>query len=175
MERSDERTSQQPVVLVGHGGIPKDFPRDQLTRLKALEAKRRTAGTDPTPEEMELDTRLRRWPRTSETDPYQEGLEALAAQLKPFLNGVRVAIAYNEFCAPTVEEAVVQLITTGARPITVVPSMLTPGGSHSEIDIPESLQRLRTRYPDIDLRYAWPFDLSAVAAMLAAQLRRFQS
>jgi hypothetical protein len=29
------------VVLVGHGGVPKDYPRELVNRLKALEAQRR--------------------------------------------------------------------------------------------------------------------------------------
>ncbi len=161
------------VVLVGHGGIPTDYPREPLTTLKTLEGKRRATGSDPTPEEIALDHSLRQWPRTPENDPYQAGLEALAAELKPAFNGELFAIAYNEFCAPTVEEAVETLIAAGARQIRVVPSMFTPGGSHSEREIPETLARLRNKHPEIDLRYAWPFDLKQVASMLAAQLSRF--
>lgn len=161
-------------MLVGHGGIPKDYPRELITKLRGLEAKRRAAGGPPTPEEMDLDAKLRRWPRTPKTDPYQAGLEALAARLQPSLNGDLFAIAYNEFCAPTVEEAVKTLIAGGATAITVVPSMLTPGGSHSEMEIPETLEKLRAAHPGIELRYAWPFDLGQVAAMLAGQIRQFQ-
>jgi CbiX. len=67
------------------------------------------------------------------------------------------------------------MIQAGITMITVVPSMLTPGGSHSEIEIPESLDRLRRRFPHVQIRYAWPFDLPAVASMLASQLQRFES
>ena len=161
------------VVLVGHGGIPTDYPREPLNALKALEGKRRATGGDPSPEETALDLQIRQWPRTSENDPYQAGLESLAAHLKPAFNGDLFAIAYNEFCAPTVEEAVETLVAAGARQIRVVPSMFTPGGSHSEREIPETLARLRRKHPEIDLRYAWPFDLKQVASMLAAQLIRF--
>ena len=55
-----------------------------------------------------------RWPRTPKTDPYQAGLEALAARLQASLNGDLFAIAYNEFCAPTVEETVETLLAGGA-------------------------------------------------------------
>jgi sirohydrochlorin cobaltochelatase len=161
------------VVLVGHGGIPTDYPREPLNALKTLESKRRVTGGDPSPEETALDRRIRQWPRTPQNDPYQAGLEALAAHLRPALNGDLFAIAYNEFCAPTVEDAVETLIDAGARQIRVVPSMITPGGSHSEREIPETLARLRNKHPQIDLRYAWPFDLKEVASMLAAQLTRF--
>jgi sirohydrochlorin cobaltochelatase len=91
------------------------------------------------------------------------------------LNGDLFVLAYNEFCAPTVEEAVETLIAGGATAITIVPSMLTPGGSHSEIEIPETLERLRAKHLGIELRYAWPFDLGQVAAMLAGQIQQFQN
>lgn len=162
------------VVLVGHGGVPKDFPREQFTKLRTLEAKRRASGGPPTAEEMELETRIRRWPRSPQNDPYQTGLEALAGHLQATLNGDLFAIAYNEFCAPTVEEAIEELIAAEATEITVVPSMFTPGGSHSELEIPETLRHLRAKHPTVVIRYAWPFDLGEVASMLAGQLQRFQ-
>lgn len=52
-------------------------------------------------------------------------------------------------------------------------TMFTPGGSHSEIEIPELLDRLRQKHPGVELRYAWPFDLQQVAHTLAEQVRRF--
>jgi sirohydrochlorin cobaltochelatase len=51
--------------------------------------------------------------------------------------------------------------------------MLTPGGSHSEVEIPEILDHLRPQYPEVELRYAWPFDLKLVANTLAEQVTRF--
>ncbi len=166
-------TVTRGVVLVGHGGIPKDCPQELVTRLKQLEAQRRAAKTPPTPEEIELDTKIRRWPRTTATDPYQSGLEAVAVQLRAQLAGILFAVAYNEFCAPTLQEAVEELIEKGATHITVTTTMFTPGGSHSELEIPEILHHLRTRHPGIELRYAWPFDLSMVAKLLQEQVARF--
>ena len=161
------------VILVGHGGIPKDCPQDLVTRLKRLEGQRRAAKMPPTAEEIELDRRIRGWPRTTETEPYQAGLEAVAKQLDAQLDGVLFGLAYNEFCAPTLEEAVEDLVKQGATDIVVTTTMFTPGGSHSEIEIPEILDHLRSKYPDVTLRYAWPFDLREVARTLAEQVRRF--
>jgi sirohydrochlorin cobaltochelatase len=127
----------------------------------------------PSPEERELDTKIRQWPRTPETDPYQSGLEAVAAKLRANLGEVLFAVAYNEFCAPTLEESVVDLIKKGATHITVTTTMFTPGGAHSEVEIPEILEQLRKQYPDIVLRYAWPFDMNLIAAMLATQVKQF--
>ncbi len=169
------RTSRERkgVILVGHGGVPKDFPREDVAKLKRLEGQRRASGSPPSAEELALDQRMRTWPRTPETDPYRTGLESLAARLHPLLGGALFAIAYNEFCAPTLEEAAEGLIKEGATHIVVVSSMATPGGSHSEIEIPETIDCLRARHPGTNFRYAWPFDLDLIAGLLAEHVRRF--
>lgn len=163
------------VVLVGHGGIPKGYPGEKVTKLKRLEAQRRAAGQPMSSEEHELDQNIRLWPRTPETDPYQAGLEKLASQLKPLIDGAHFSTAYNEFCTPTLEEAIETQIAEGAKDITVVSTMFTPGGSHSEYEIPEEMAELRKKHPGITLTYAWPFDLGKVAEMLAAHLKQFQT
>jgi sirohydrochlorin cobaltochelatase len=161
------------IVLVGHGGIAKDCPAELVSRLKRLEGQRRAAGIPPSAEEQELDATIRRWPRTPATDPYRAGLEAVGTALRPLLDGTLFALAYNEFCAPTVQESIEDLIRQGATHITVATTMFTPGGAHSELEIPEVLARLRPKYPGVELRYAWPFDVQLIATTLAQQLKRF--
>ena len=97
----------------------------------------------------------------------------MAARLRAQLDGALFAVAYNEFCAPTLEESVEELIKKGATEITVTTTMFTPGGSHSEVEIPEILEQLRPQHPHVVLRYAWPFDLNLVANTLAEQIKRF--
>ena len=166
------QASTRGVILVGHGGIPKDCPSDLVTKLKRLEGLRRQNGQPVSAEEAELDRKIRQWPRNAKTDPYRTGLEALASELRPLLNGALFAVAYNEFCAPTLEEAVADLVEQGVSDIVVITTMFTPGGSHSEVEIPEIIDQLRKQHPGIVLRYAWPFDLNLVAKTLAEQLRR---
>ena len=160
------------ILLVGHGGVPSDCPRELVRQLKALEGQRLARGGAPSVEEQALDRRIREWPRTAESDPYQAGVEQLAAALRARLGGVRLAVAYNEFCAPSLDEAVERLVADGVADVTVVPTMLTPGGSHSEIEIPAALDALRARHPRLTLRYAWPVDVALLADMLAAHLAR---
>jgi sirohydrochlorin cobaltochelatase len=164
--------SRAGVILVGHGGIPKDCSRDLVMKLKRLEGQRRSSGHPPSPEELEVDRTIRQWPRNAQTDPYQAGLQLLAAELQPLLSGALFRLAYNEYCTPTLEEAVADLVREGATDITVLTTMFTPGGAHSEVEIPEILDQLRPRHPGVQLRYAWPFDLSLVAGMLAEQLKQ---
>lgn len=164
---------RRAIVLVGHGGVPKDCPHELVRKLKQLEAQRRASGAPATQEERELDQKIRRWPRTPQNDPYKEGLEALAASLRPLLKRDRLVVAYNEFCEPTLEEAVETLIAEGIWEITVVSSMFTAGGSHAEIEIPETVGRLKRAHPEAAIRYAWPFDQQLVAGMLATHLKQF--
>jgi sirohydrochlorin cobaltochelatase len=140
-------------------------------KLKRLESERRSSGRPPSPEEIDLDRTIRHWPRNAETDPYQAGLQTIASALQPLLDDALFGIAYNEYCTPTLEEAVGDLIRLGATDITVITTMFTPGGSHSEVEIPEILDQLRLRHPSVELRYAWPFDVTLIAHTLAAQLR----
>lgn len=158
------------IILVGHGGIPKGYPADRVSKLKRLEAQRRAAGQPMSAEELELDTEIRTWPRTPETDPYQAGLEALGAKMRPMVNGDLFTLAYNEFCGPTLQQAVEDLIKQGAQTITVVSTMFTPGGSHSEYEIPEEMEELRSQHPSVTLKYAWPYDLSQVSKMLVEHI-----
>jgi sirohydrochlorin cobaltochelatase len=162
-------TEASAVVLVGHGSVASDTPRSLVQRLRALEAERRRDGTPISAEERELDARVRRWPRTASTDPYKAGVDAIAEGLRARVG--RVVVAFNEFCAPSLEEAVGGLAQEGVTRITVVTTMLTPGGVHSEVEIPETLRALEREHPGVAFRYAWPFDLEAVAGLLAEACR----
>jgi sirohydrochlorin cobaltochelatase len=165
--------SFEAVILVGHGGIPSDAPPGLVSDLKRLEAERRKRGeAEMSPREAELDRKLRDWPRTPDTDPYKFGLEAVAGELRARLDGRRLALAYNEFCAPSVEDAIADLVAQGATRITLLTTMFTRGGSHAESEIPELVHLARARHPGVEIEYAWPFDLARVADFLAAQLAR---
>ncbi len=167
--------SERAVILVGHGAAAKDCPRELVTRWKSLEGRRMATGGPPSEEEAALDRQIRQWPRTPENDPYRMGLLAIAEALGPLVAPATLSVAFNEFCAPTIEAAVAEAIAAGAKEIVVIPSMLTPGGIHSEVEIPEVLAHLRERHPEARFVYAWPFDLGQVAALLAARVAQASS
>src|SRR5690349_2631223 len=131
---SEHGTNPDAVVLVGHGVPATDCPRDLVLRFKALEGRRRAAGQVVTAEERALDQQLREWPRTEANDPYRAGMERVAHALASRTRGCRLVVAYNEFCAPSLEDAVRGLAREGVRRIQVVPSMITPGGVHAEVE-----------------------------------------
>jgi sirohydrochlorin cobaltochelatase len=158
---------KRAIILVGHGAAAADTPRPLVQRLKALEGQRRAAHAPMSDEERALDQKLRSWPRTDETDPYRAGVLRLAVRLAARAGtDWDVLVAFNEFCAPTVEESFAQAIVAGAREVVLVPTMMTPGGVHSEVEIPEIVAGLRAANPDVRVRYAWPFELDDVAGLL---------
>ena len=105
----------ESVILVGHGGLPSDCPPDVVSKLKRLEMDRRRRGVPASDEEKELDRKVRDWPRTPESDPYKVGLEKIASRLANKLPNYKIVAAYNEFCAPSIEEAAAGNLSMDAK------------------------------------------------------------
>lgn len=165
-------TPTKCVILVGHGGIPSDCPRELISEFKRLEA---AAKGRPSKELAAADAKLRAWPRTAQTDPYKAGLEAVAEALRKRLPDHHVIEAYNEFCAPSLEEAFEKAVQDGAAQITAISTMFTRGGVHSETEIPGIIARLQKRHPHVAARNVWPFDLDAVARFMAGEVERTEA
>lgn len=140
------------IVLAMHGMPPRDLPQRELAELFGLHA------------------RLEH----PENDPFFAGSMELADHLHR-ATGVGVVVGFNEFCAPSLDEALDEAASRGAGRITVLTPMMTRGGEHSEIDIPAAIRRAQDRHPGTRIDYVWPFDPAAVAEFLAAQMARPQS
>ena len=167
--------SKKALVLVGHGGLPSDMPSEMVEKFMRVHKGRIKAGGPITEHEIELDTAIRKWGRTPENDPYKTGLESLASHMEPMLKGHILKTAYNEFCYPAIEDAVDELAAENVSKIIIVTTMITRGGSHSEKEIPEELHALRSKYPNIDIQYAWPFNMDSFALFLTTHIKEFNS
>lgn len=163
------------IVLAMHGTLPRDLPRELAREFFALRGRLEQA---PAMERAtvqqryaELDSRLRHWPRTADNDPYHAASQAMAEQLSRATG--RDAIAgFNEFCAPSVDDAMDQAVARGAQQVVVVTPMLTRGGEHAEKEIAALVEAARLRHPGVDWVYAWPYPVEAVAQFLADQVAR---
>ena len=163
----------EAIVLIGHGGSASDIPRALVSELKRLEGERQMRkALVMSPREAELDKQVREWPRTRETDPYKYGVEEIAAALAPKLGGRRLVVAYNEFCAPSVEDAIEKLVVEGYKRILLISTMFTRGGIHAEFEIPAIVVETRKKHPGVNVEYAWPYEPGFIADFLAAQLAR---
>lgn len=163
----------EAVILIGHGAAASDTPRPLVEELKKLEIQRqRENRLEMSPREAELDREVRNWPRTKETDPYKFGLEDIGRTLAKRLEGRTLVLAYNEFCAPSVEDALEKLVGEGYKKITMVSTMFTRGGVHAELELPELVRVARRKHPGVAIDYAWPFSLDEIADFLAGHVKR---
>ncbi len=170
---SASRVPRTAVVLIGHGAPATDCPPQLIGELMALEWSAHNgshAAGGLQGRAAQLDAQIREWPRVESNDPYKVGLERLAQALRPLVPTEFLAVGYNEFCRPSVAEAIEQVLQRGAGRVFVIPSMMTPGGIHSEQDIPRALEAVRAAHPGITIEYLWPFELQQVAALLAAHV-----
>jgi sirohydrochlorin cobaltochelatase len=161
------------IVLAMHGAPAKDIPSSELMEFFKLHMALEH-GSAGFPAAMlhkhdEMDDKIRKWPRNAENDPFWDASHKLAEELSRITSHV-VIVGFNEFCSPSIDEALETAVLSGAHEIVVITPMMTPGGEHSEIDIPQSIERVQESHPGVSFRYAWPFDLSAVASFLAEQL-----
>jgi sirohydrochlorin cobaltochelatase len=163
------------IVLAVHGAPPRDFPREELTEFFGLHARLEHAVThNPILEARyeELEARVKSFPRTPQNDPFIFASRELAEALSKE-TGFEVLVGCNEFCAPTVAEALTQAADNGAGRVLVVTPMLTRGGEHAETDIAQAIESARGRHPGISFIYAWPFATRDVASFMAGQITCF--
>jgi sirohydrochlorin cobaltochelatase len=102
-------------------------------------------------------------------------LQAIAGGVRGASPGLRVELAFLEFMAPALGEAVDALTADGLDRITVVPLFLAQGG-HLKQDLPVLLDAIRARHPGVDIRVTpaigdAPELVAAIAGWALAQHR----
>lgn len=164
------------LILTMHGAPPKDFPRRELgeffTLHMQMENNPQRLDDSQRQRYTELNNRMRSWPRTAANDPFYASSQEMARRLE-VETGLETLVCFNEFCDPSLSDAVRTAVGKGAQRIVVITPMMTGGGDHSEIEIPAEIDQLRAEFPQVEMIYAWPFDPDAVTQLLAGQVRRF--
>ena len=162
------------IVLAMHGSPPKGVSPRQVIELiglhEGLEHAPALVRRLLEPRHRKLDAKMRAYPRTLQNDPFWAGSQELAEQLRA-ATGLEVIVGFNEFCAPTLDEALDQAAAQAGKIIVATP-MMTRGGEHSEAEIPETVRRAQARHPNVEFKYAWPLDVTAIAQWLAGQITR---
>jgi len=164
------------VVLAMHGSPPLDFPKDEMAEFMALRSRIEHAPHPLSSAQKlrceELEAKMRNWPRTGQNDPFYAGSQELAKHLRRE-SGLEVIVGFNEFCGPTLDEALEQAAGREADQILVITPMMTRGGEHSAVEIPEAIRRAQQKFPGQKMGYAWPFETEDIARFLSAQITRF--
>lgn len=103
---------------------------------------------------------------------FARGLEVVGRDVQAAVGpALRVVAAFFEFLEPSLDQAVAQLAVEGARRVVVLPYFLFDGREVKSI-IPEQLDRLRRRFPGLDLVQGPALGLDDRLVALAAQRGR---
>jgi sirohydrochlorin ferrochelatase len=164
------------IVLAMHGAPPLDFPESERAEFMILHSRLGHTSAAMTSDQKlrydQLEAKMRTWPRTGQNDPFYAGSQELARHLRQE-SGLEVLIGFNEFCAPGLDEALERAAAREAGKIVVLTPMMTHGGEHSAVDIPEAIRRAQQKFPRQKIVYAWPFATEDIARFLASQIARF--
>jgi len=158
------------IVLAMHGMPPKDFPKNEKREFfrlaRQVEDEKRT---DVLPRFQELDQKMRQWPRTRDNDLFHATAYELAQAMQK-KTGCEVLVGFNEFCAPNMTEILDLAASKKPERVIVITPMVTRGGSHSELEIPEDISAAQKRHPTVQFSYQWPYDTEAIAQFLTDQI-----
>lgn len=162
------------ILLAMHGTPPNDFPKDDAAQFFRLHSQMHSGEANETLKRRydKLEDKMRNWPRTSQNDPYSAGSQDLGLQLSK-VTGYEVIVGFNEFCAPSLDDAFDQTAKKGAQKFIVVTPMMGSGGHHSEVDIPSAIKRAQKKYPEITFYYVWPYKTTNLAQFLNDQIEQF--
>ena len=167
----DTTQNNTAILLAAHGAPATDYPPMRVGLLMMLEfaGKRAERVGFLRRWRDSLAEQARTWPRTTDNDPYKVAVDDLAVKLSARL-GYRTMVAHNEFCTPTIAEALDQLVAEGARRVIVLPTMLVRGNSHTEVEIQNAVNQAAKSHPTVDIHYAWPFEQARLVSLLADQV-----
>lgn len=111
-------------------------------------------------------------------DPdWRQPLDALVERLGARVPACTVTVAYLGSIAPSVAEAVAQLVAAGHRDVLVLAAFLSPGGRHIKRDVPQLVAEQAAAHPGLRLRLrpgalgAEPEVVEAMAQAAARALR----
>ena len=116
-EKDPNRPAAPVIVLAMHGAPALDFPKEELAEFFLLHARGGHGGGGQENLKRryeELEAKVRRWPRTAENDPFFAGSIELADQLRRESRS-EVFLGFNEFCSPSLAEALDQAARSGPR------------------------------------------------------------
>jgi sirohydrochlorin cobaltochelatase len=82
-------------------------------------------------------------------DPeWANSMRRVQAAVRQRMTSVPVELAFLEFMVPTLPDRAAELIAQGADKIVVMPMFIARGG-HLRKEVPEMIEALRVKYPDV--------------------------
>lgn len=148
------KKTKKCIILVGHGAFPLDIPKNEISEYMKLRSLHISGNLDHKnlKKFIELEKKIIYKKRTKNNDPHFYHHKILAKKLEQEI-GIKVFIAFNEFCAPLIEN-LLKDITQEFNKIIVIPTMLTKG-YHTDTELREKIEKMKNKKNNIV--YIFPF------------------
>ena len=163
------------IVLAMHGSPPIDFPGEEMAFFYGIHLK-----VEHAPDSVDVETKklaeaieekMKCWPRTEENDPYYTSGMKIGENIQK-VTGIETFVGFNEFCNPSIQDALLEALERNPNEIYITTTMVTPGGEHQEVEIPEAINEIAVKYPDVKFVYVWPYNLLSVAEFIGNHLMK---
>lgn len=137
-KKSDDR--KIALILVGHGGIPNDFPKiRQYFQLKEQGGEKF----------QQIKKELIYWQRSEKNDSYWAGMQKVAKEVAKNKLFSSVQVAFNEFCAPLVMESLAEVAKKKPDEIILTSVMITPVANIQKWIFPNSSKFSKKKIPEL--------------------------
>jgi sirohydrochlorin ferrochelatase len=139
------------IILIGHGNIPDDFPREKLREYFKLRNLYKTGFLKGKDEEkfMEMEESLKRWERNENNDKHYFDLKKMGEEIEREIK-IKTDFAFNEFCYPDIFEKF-EKIKDEYDEIYFVSTLIFEG-KHSD-EIKNKIEELKDKYKDKKIFY----------------------
>ena len=160
------------LILIGHGDIPLDFPKEKFKEYLRLRSLYKVGSLNEEEKNkfFEIEENLKNWERNEVNDTHYFELKKFSEALEKELN-IKVTFAFNEFCAPSIEEKF-ESIKNEYEEIYFLPTIIF-GGHHTQIEIKNKIEKLKKENPYKKIFYIYPFKVSFIKDFFIKVIKEF--
>lgn len=140
------------ILLIGEGGIPSDFPKNELSKFLNLKSKI-DANLELSSEEItlyeDLNNKIKKWKRNFRNDEYFHSLIDLQTLI--FLKSkIKTSIAFLNYCEPDIYQAIGSLIDKGFKKIILICCNLILNKEY-ELKLNDFLNFIKIKYKGVSI------------------------
>ncbi len=160
------------LILIGHGDIPYDFPKEKLKEYFKLRTLQRSGSINEEEKRyfLKLEEELKKWKRNKSNDSHYFNIKKFSKYLQKKIN-IKVDFAFNEFCSPDIKEKFEE-IKDKYDEFYFLPTMIF-SGKHTHFEIKKKIEDLKKENPDKKIFYVYPLKEDLVKKFFVGIIKEF--
>ncbi len=130
------------ILIIDHGDITPEMARQSKTRKEHLHL---------------FSDEVKKFSSSPGANPHKDSCEQLTGLLIKKGGFKNLEGGYMDFMHPTLEEAFKKVVEKGAKKVLFVGGLeFLSEGSHPLVDLPEEVQEIAEKYPEISVKFSPP-------------------